>query len=338
MRAKAALTSVLLAGLSRPWAARLAVGAVSNRLAVLMLHRFAASPQHAKGHNPVDLQFTLELLKASGVRMLTLDDAIAEYLHGSGSRAGEGPAICFTVDDGYRDFMDVGLPIFEAFDCPVTCFVVPDVIDGKTWFWWDRLDFMLRRLPADQLSLTVHGERFDVRRSTNEYSWQRPAVNMLKGRSEAFRADFLAELEGRANVAMPEEVPEEYRVMTWDAIRECETRGVRFGAHSLSHPVLSQVSSSVAEQEIVGSVDRLKAELSNPSSVFCYPYGLVNDFGSREIEMLRSAGVAHAVSAMPGLVLPRTAEGTSGAELPWRIPRFAFDGRPAMSLRQLLIA
>lgn len=338
MGVKSVLAGVALGLLSRPWAARLAVRAVSDRLAVLMLHRFATCPQHTKGHNPADLRATLELLRSSGVRLLSLDDAIAEYVHGNRPQAGGEPAVCFTVDDGYRDFMDVGLPIFEAFDCPVTCFIVPDVVDGKSWFWWDRLDFMLRRLPADQLTLTVHGERFDVRRSTNEYSWQRPAVSMLKGRSEAFRADFLAELETRANVAMPADVPDEYRVMTWDAIRECETRGVRFGAHSLAHPVLSQVSSSKAEQEIVGSVARLNTELSNPSSVFCYPYGLANDFGSREVEMLRTAGVAHAVSAMPGLVLPSRTEVASDDESSWRIPRFAFDGRPAMTLRQLLIA
>lgn len=303
-----------------------------------MFHRFATSPQHTKGHSPADLRSALELLRASGVRLLSLDEAIAEYLHGDRSRAGAGPAVCFTVDDGYRDFMDVGLPIFEAFDCPVTCFIVPDVIDGKTWFWWDRLDFMLRRLPSDQLPLIVQGEHFEVRRSTNEYSWQRPAVSMLKDRTETFRAEFLAELEAKANVAMPSDVPEEYRVMTWDAIRECETRGVRFGAHSLSHPVLSQVSRTLVEQEILGSVQRLRTELRNPSSVFCYPYGLVSDFGSREVEILRGAGVPHAVSAMPGLVRPSEDEGTTRGEFSWRIPRFAFDGRPAMTLRQLLIA
>lgn len=338
MRVKSALAGATLSLLSRPWAARLAVGAVSDRLAVLMLHRFATCPQHTKGHNPSDLRITLDLLRSSGVRLLSLDDAIAEYIHGDRARAGSGPAVCFTVDDGYSDFMDVGLPIFEEFNCPVTCFVVPDVIDGKTWFWWDRLDFMLRRLPSDQLALTVDGERFDVRRSTNEYSWQRPAVSMLKGRTEAFRADFLAELEARANVAIPSDVPEEYRVMTWDAIRECETRGVRFGAHSLSHPVLSQVSSTSAEQEILGSVQRLKAELRNPSAVFCYPYGLANDFGSREVDILRSGGVSHAVSAMPGVVRPSSETETKPQDFPWRIPRFAFDGRPAMALRQLLIA
>lgn len=246
--------------------------------------------------------------------------------------------MAFTVDDGYRDFMDVGLPVFEAFECPVTCFVVPDVIDGKSWFWWDRLDFVLRRLPSEQMTLEVHGERFDVRRSTHEYSWQRPAVSMLKGRTEAFRSAFLAELEAKANVALPDVVPEEYRVMTWDAIRACEQRGARFGAHSMSHPVLSQVSSELAEQEILGSVQRLKAELRNPSSVFCYPYGLASDFGTREVEILRAAGVAHAVSAQPGVVRSGIELGESQPELAWRIPRFAFDGRPGMALRQLLLS
>jgi len=328
----------MMALLSRPSAAKAIVRSVSDRLAVLMLHRFTANPQLTKGHSQEELEETLKLLSRSGVRLLSLDDAVAEYGHGHRTSDRTGPAVALTVDDGYCDFMEVGLPVFEAFNCPVTCFVVPDVIDGKSWFWWDRLDFFLRRLPADQMTLDVQGERFEVRRSTNEYSWRRPAVTMLKSRTEEFRARFLAELESCANVALPAEVPDEYRVMTWDAIRECETRGVRFGAHSQSHPVLSQISGTLAAQEILGSVQRLKTELRNPSSVFCYPYGLATDFGSREVDILRGGGVTHAVSAMPGLVRPSTEESGEQGEFPWRIPRFAFDGRPAMAMRQLLFA
>jgi peptidoglycan/xylan/chitin deacetylase (PgdA/CDA1 family) len=303
-----------------------------------MLHRFASSPNHTRGHSPSDLRSTLELLRQSGVRLLSLDDAVREYLDVNVTQSSGTPSVVFTVDDGYRDFMEVGLPVFEAFDCPVTCFVVPDVVDGKSWFWWDRLDFVLRRLPADQLSLDVAGERFEVRRSTHEYSWQRPLVNMLKGRSEEFRSAFMGELESRAEVQLPRVVPDEYRVMTWDAIRSCEQRGVQFGAHSLSHPVLSQVNSEVLKHEIQGSVRRLQAELTNPSSVFCYPYGLACDFGSREVEVLRAAGVTHAVSALPGVVRPVREQDSQDMEYAWRIPRFAFDGRPAMTLRQLLLS
>lgn len=303
-----------------------------------MLHRFATSPQRARGHSPADLRQTLELLRACGVRLVSLDEAINEYLHSSVQVAGNAPAVAFTVDDGYSDFMEVGLPVFEEFNCPVTCFVVPDVIDGKSWYWWDRLDFVLRRLPTDQMFIEVQGETFDVSRSAREYSWQQPVVGLLKRRTEEFRAEFLAELESRANVSLPSHVPSEYRVMTWDEIRHCEKRGVRFGAHSLSHPVLSQVSDDSAASEIVGSVQRLKSELSGPSSVFCYPYGLSSDFGSREVDILRSSGVAHAVSALPGVIRPINSTRNVDPEFAWRIPRFAFDGRPAMTLRQLLLS
>lgn len=305
---------------------------------VLMLHRFASTPQRANGHAADDLEATLALLRASEIRLLSLEDAISEYCLGESRDDNKGPSVAFTVDDGYLDFMEVGLPVFEAFGCPVTCFVVPDVIDGKSWFWWDRLDFVLRRLPVDRMSVELQGERLEVRRSTDEFSWRRPAVHMLKGRSEAFRSEFLAALEREAKVTLPSDVPREYRVMTWDAIRDCERRGVRFGAHSMSHPVLSQVPKERAEHEMLGSVQRLKTELKNPSSVFCYPYGLTYDFGSREVEILREGGVTHAVSALPGVVRSVHEEGSREPDFAWRIPRFAFDGRPAMALRQLLLS
>ncbi|MBX9855544.1 MAG: polysaccharide deacetylase family protein [Gemmatimonadaceae bacterium] len=303
-----------------------------------MLHRFVASSQQSRAHDPRELRATLALLRKSGVRIASIEEAIEEYVRNQGRRTAGPPTVAFTVDDGYQDFMDVGLPVFESFDCPVTCFVVPDVVDGKSWFWWDRLDFVLRRLPFDQLIVQVDGERFDVPRSTNEYSWKRPLVTLLKGRSESFRSRFLAELEAKAGVAFPSAIPNEYRVMTWDAIRECERRGVRFGAHSLTHPVLSQVSDDMSRDEILGSVRRLQSEVDNPSSVFCYPYGLAADFGAREIETLQQIGVEFAVSALPGVVRPGQPGGRFDTDLAWRIPRFAFDGRAAMALRQLLLS
>lgn len=304
-----------------------------------MLHRFAATPDQARGHLPTSLQNTLSLLRNSGVSFLSLDDAVEEYIQaGNSALPRRSPSVAFTVDDGYLDFMEVGLPVFEQFGCPVTCFVVPDVVDGKSWFWWDRLDFVLRRLPNDSMRLAVEGESFEVRRSSEEYSWRRPIVDMLKSRSESFRQQFLLELEERSNVTLPATVPDEYRVMSWDAIRACEKRGVRFGAHSMSHPVLSQVSDHVAANEILCSVQRLRQELSNPSTVFCYPYGLSTDFGSREVRILRESGVRYAVSALPGVVTPTIRRFDPANESAWRIPRFAFDGRPGMALRQLLFS
>ncbi|MBL0937507.1 MAG: polysaccharide deacetylase family protein [Gemmatimonadaceae bacterium] len=338
MSVKSALSHAALGVLSHPKVGAMLARAVPDRLAVLMLHRFAVSRESTRGHSVNELRATLAQLRACGVRLLSLDEALQEYSSGASTRSGGRPAVAFTVDDGYRDFLSVALPAFEEFSCPVTCFVVPDVIDGKTWFWWDRLDFVLRRLPMESLELTVGDEQFEVRRSSSEFAWQRPLVAMLKRRSEEFRAEFLGALQERTGVCPPETVPDEYRVMTWDEIRNSELRGTRFGAHSMSHPVLSQCTPEDVRAQMIGSIERLRSEVRLPSTVFCYPYGLESDFGRREIDILRGYGINFAVSALPGRIDREVLQTSEVEDAHWRIPRFSFDGRRGMTLRQLLLS
>ena len=46
-----------------------------------------------------------------------------------------GGALAITVDDGYRDFLLNGQPIFSAYEIPVTVFLVTDFVDGRCWPW-----------------------------------------------------------------------------------------------------------------------------------------------------------------------------------------------------------
>ena len=280
----------------------------------------------------------LQLLRSSGVRLLGLDTAIGEYW---GDKAVQGrrlgPAVAVTVDDGYADFMEIGLPAFVEFDCPVTSFIVPDVIDGKSWFWWDRLDWMLRRLPSQGVTVSLDGCDIVLRpdAAVPTFTWQRPLVARLKRVPKLKREEFMSAIEHSVGQSPPSEAPVAYSVMGWNDLKQCERAGVQFGAHSLSHPVLSECSSDQLRHEVNGSAIRLKAELATPSNVFCYPYGLRDDFGTRECEMLSASTFSYAVSAMPGILMPSDAPRERTDERRWRVPRFAFDGREGMVSRQL---
>jgi peptidoglycan/xylan/chitin deacetylase (PgdA/CDA1 family) len=142
-------------------------------------------------------------------------------------------------------------------------------------------------------------------------------------------------LEEAVGDAPPAEAPEAYRVMGWNDVRSCERAGVSFGAHSLSHPVLSECSPEQLHHEIHGSAERLRAELLSPSAVFCYPYGLQDDFGTRECQVLSESPFSYAVSALPGVLRGSSDQLGRLDERRWRVPRFAFDGREGMVSRQL---
>ena len=62
-------------------------------------------------------------------------------------------------------------------------------------------------------------------------------------------------------------------LLDWEEIRMLHAAGVRFGAHSVNHPVLTQISPADAEAEMVESKLAIEAELGGSVDTFAYPYG-----------------------------------------------------------------
>jgi hypothetical protein len=57
-------------------------------------------------------------------------------------------AVAVTVDDGYRDFLLRGYPVFRRFHIVPTVFLVSDFVDGKRWMPGDTLAYALQQTRA----------------------------------------------------------------------------------------------------------------------------------------------------------------------------------------------
>lgn len=301
-----------------------------DRSAIFMLHRFSGDPDVRPGaHDPAGLRRLLEFIRGSGLRVLPVETLVSEWLARPEGEGFDVPTIAFTVDDGYEDFYSDGLPVFEAYDCPVSCFVVPGVIDGETWFWWDQLEWLLGQIPRHGVDTLLLGERLhlaydghDARRSL-----QVALTERLKLVTADVRDVYLREAAAAAGVELPTQAPEPYRVMSWDRLREIEGRGVTIGAHTMTHPILSRCDEAQSTYEIEESVRRVAANVTRPSSVFCYPNGQPGDFGPRETRVLERLQMAGALSAEPrSMRLTRRLEARERRR--WQVPRVSFEERP----------
>jgi glycosyltransferase involved in cell wall biosynthesis/peptidoglycan/xylan/chitin deacetylase (PgdA/CDA1 family) len=120
-------------------------------------------------------------------------------------------------------------------------------------------------------------------------------------------------------------------LFSWDGARALRRDGIAIGAHTVSHPRLTDLDGDRAEREVVESRAQLERELGSPVRHFAYPYGKT----SPEIEdLVGRAGYSSAGGISPGANGPavplhdlRRVEvlGT------WSLPRFAaavWLGRP----------
>ena len=107
----------------------------------------------------------------------------------------------------------------------------------------------------------------------------------------------------------------------------------KLGAHTVTHPILSQAADEESRQEIEESIRRVSAELSTVSQVFCYPNGDLASYGDREVSVLRSLGMRGAVTTTQGYVSPR---GSASAEDRFRLNRFPYQ-ESDWGFRQMVI-
>jgi peptidoglycan-N-acetylglucosamine deacetylase len=70
------------------------------------------------------------------------------------------------------------------------------------------------------------------------------------------------------------------------ALRDLSTR-FEVGSHTLTHPRLTELSPSQAEQEITDGKRAVEDIIGGPVTSFCYPYGA---YDQRHVDMVRRAG------------------------------------------------
>jgi peptidoglycan/xylan/chitin deacetylase (PgdA/CDA1 family) len=71
--------------------------------------------------------------------------------------------------------------------------------------------------------------------------------------------------------------------------------GIKFGAHSLSHEVLTNLSAENLKIEIQESKKLIEARLGKEVETFCYPHGMLDE---RVVRAVQNSGINGAVAGV----------------------------------------
>ncbi len=218
--------------------------------------------------------------------------------------------VVVTVDDGYRDFYEVAYPIFREYRIPVMLFLTTGFVDGNVWFWWDRLECILDGLSGSgEFEAEVGGHVLHLDPDTPEgraSAWQAVA-NRCRFLPDEQKEAVLEALASRLKSPLGMELEPRYRAVTWDQVRRMAADGVRFGVHTVSHPILARVTTERARREITDARVRLGEVLGSMPEWFCYPQGGPADVTRRERDLVAEAGHRGAFVAYQNLLTPEDA-------------------------------
>ncbi len=290
---------------------------------VLMLHRFADPDRQNAGHDAGALRSHLAYLRRMRYELVGLTELVSRLQNHDARLA---KTVAFTIDDGYADYATVGAKVFEEFDCPATVFIVTGVIDDGGWYWWDRLRVALETAQRRSLAIEIQGKPLQLQWSDAPSAARaaRTIVDRLKVVTNQELRAVLDAIPVAVEADAPASPPSRYAPMSWDEVRACGKRLTTFGAHTVTHPILSRTDDATARYEIETSWRRLSAETSAAIPVFCYPNGTDSDFGTRETTILRELAMTAAVTSQPNY--ETVARFHHDSESRFRMPRFPYGG------------
>jgi len=317
-----ALKRLLARLVTRPWATGILRPALRGVGTIFMFHRFADPDRGNAGHEPALVRESLAHLRRQGREIVSLDELVRRIREDD---LRESSPIAFTVDDGYADFASVGATLFAEFDCPATVFLTTGPLDGTTWYWWDLITASIQATNRRSAEITIDG---CARRLSLTDPGQRSAaatdlMESLKRVRDDERRRVLASLGEVLDVELPERPPARFAPMTWSEVRRCGDAGTTFGAHTVTHPILSRVDDATASSEIATSWARVRAETTSVSEVFCYPNGDPEDFTDRDIAIVKSLAFAGAVTTTPEYA-SLSVRYPASTEPFYRIPRWGY--------------
>jgi peptidoglycan/xylan/chitin deacetylase (PgdA/CDA1 family) len=227
-------------------------------------------------------------------------DVIGPSELAAAAAAPRGRRVLVTFDDGYRDLYTTAFPLLETHGIRATLFLCTGFIDGQASAWWDEIAWMLRSTAGavlapgpwatDRLPLSGPGLETSIARVNATYRQLAPdpAARFLEALAKATAA-------GRR----PRDPSDR---ITWGMAREMRAAGHVIGGHSVTHPLLARLPVERQREEIVGSLDRIEAELGERPRCFSYPVGLRDAFTDETATCLREAGIEQAFSNYGGYV------------------------------------
>jgi peptidoglycan/xylan/chitin deacetylase (PgdA/CDA1 family) len=227
--------------------------------------------------------------------IVSLDDIAS----GGWRNRGEKFCVALTFDDGYRDNYLNAFPILKALNIPATIFLTTGCVQDGKLPWYDQvaLAFKLtarKSLDWDQHAApsgTMESAEARIRKMLSTLEW-------LWGLSTDDRVQSLPELFKALRVSPEPNLPN--FMLNWTEIREMSKNGISFGAHTVTHPVLSHCKTEDMENEIVESKKTIERNLKQPVNHFAYPFGRYGDFSDDAKKTLRAGGFQTAVTTIPG--------------------------------------
>jgi peptidoglycan/xylan/chitin deacetylase (PgdA/CDA1 family) len=206
-------------------------------------------------------------------------------------------AVAITFDDGYRDSYDNAFPILKRFGFPTTIFLTTGAIESQVPLWHDRVFYAFGE--TDVPAISIGGRQYPLRtfeeRDRAVFAFRRYLRDYDYGRWDNLIERLCTDL-GVALAACHRNAQK----LSWSQVEEMSKYRITFGAHTVTHPILTNLALPEAMGEVLASKKTIEDRLNAPVRLFAYPNGNRGDFNEPIKHALKEAGFLCAVTILWG--------------------------------------
>ena len=220
-------------------------------------------------------------------------------------------AVLLTCDDGLMNNLSVMLPILQEEEAQCLFFVTgSSASDDSRMLWYVELYLMLMergRQGGDFAwrEIRVPEAAADPAKRRLQYL---ELMNQISGLSFEDRTDFLQEFARRWGFAESWKSRylcdplqrQRFQLLDAAGVKRLVDGGMTVGAHTVSHPALSQQPESLARAEVADSKCQLERCTGQAVWALAYPFGNATSAGDREYALAQDAGYECAFMNIPG--------------------------------------
>jgi peptidoglycan/xylan/chitin deacetylase (PgdA/CDA1 family) len=209
-------------------------------------------------------------------------------------------SVLLTCDDGLRNCLTEMLPLLQEFHATCLFFVTgASMGDAPAMLWYEELYLVLLesrgqfRLALPEIGIETIASNQKAKR---DLWWK--LVGNLSRFDDNHRRAILDRVKAELQISEDRNVKyrgdpalsRRFLTLTLVELRQLVTAGMSVGAHTMSHPILSEASPELALEEIRECRCSLERALGQPIWWLAYPFGDSSSVTDREFHFAREAG------------------------------------------------
>ncbi len=211
--------------------------------------------------------------------------------------------IVLTFDDGYRDNLELAVPLLEEHKQCATFFITGSKYHHSDPFWWEQVPLITSQSTRDWLEIELPNKKMkcDMRTQVGRDRAALAISKSLRPHRQSVITKTLCSLKdqvGDLELFCPPRLTE-------NEIRELASiKGMTIGGHTEHHEFLSTLTPTEVSHTVNVNLDWLEVLAGERPRVFAYPFGSRASVAGHVFDSVRSCSIEKAYVNWPASIIP----------------------------------